>query len=470
MTFESMQSVDDPHRRHGRRIQRPRRGHQRDHPRAAATTSTPCLGLRQPLPSCRPAATTAPTCRKTSSRSTRPRCGPTQPTRHSVERRRAHHQARKLWYGATVRVRLTEASLVKGRPLGVAPYDIQHPAPPVRRPPGAACGWTTPRLSKQPAVGCRRTPTRPPVDNTADGNTRLGVAENRQKQGGRLRRRWAGNGWRSENLIPSLCRWACCELHRDRPAGPAAASVDFTGCDQFSPTNCAVRSQPPPPHEQRRRHRLVPGRPYAERQALPDADRSLGLRIRGNAAGPAHAEDGRAGAVRAAAPRVARPPAAASSPTSRPTGALLEEGLCDPATGVGCFRRVDVTELRTAKAQGYAVGLFAAGPLVDPAAVADRQPRPARRLTATPTTATAARSPTCSPWRRGWGSPPTSPRTAATSCSPTTAGTPNPCRSAGGRRGRHRGVAATATYRVGSSDDLGLQHHDRSRPAARAAS
>jgi hypothetical protein len=259
--------------------------------------------------------------------------------------------ARKLWYSATYELFLNESAQVKGPPLGVPPYNIQHPSL------TSTNHLARLRLNYVPTGNHRvwlNLMTDPgQFNNTNGGNARLGVAENRQDQGGGF----ALLGWEwlgSQTFFPSLQVGL---LYNFLEIGPQGwlGDVDFTGCMQFSPQNCV--------YERNRTQRFnsndlttwYQGDAYQlDKRYKMQIDPSL--TIRGTLMG-SHTLKMGVQAQFVYRTRVAEVPGRFSFEDLNEDGALLEEGLCDPATGVGCFRRIE-TEPLDAKEQGYAVGLF----------------------------------------------------------------------------------------------------------------
>jgi hypothetical protein len=260
---------------------------------------------------------------------------------------------RRLWYGATYEFDYTKFSPSKAAPLGVAPYDIQHPARlfigHLLRVKLAAAPTDKHRLwlsaNTDPAT----------IENTAQGNSRLGVAENRQRQGGIFG--VAGWEWRiSENIVPSI-QVGLLESFLD--IGPMGwyGSFDNTGCTQFNPINCTYDRDRP------RHTNSVDNTVWHQGNSRQDDKRHRlqidpSVRIRGNLAGVHTLKLGVQGQW-ARHSWDYRIPGNSIYTDSSPTGQRLEEGLCDPmAPGPNCFLRTDVTPFKTV-VKGWGVGFFA---------------------------------------------------------------------------------------------------------------
>ena len=259
--------------------------------------------------------------------------------------------SRKLWYGVSYQFNLTEASLVKAAPLGVAPYNVQHPA---RRYLGHMGRIRldyapTPRhrfrvsVNADPAV----------IDNATQSNSILGIAEIQQRQGGSLTQlRW--DFLANENLTATVVAGY---LFSGLEIGPQGrlGSVDFTGCDKFSSVNCVYDRNRP------RRTNTLDGTAWhqggnyrTDNRYRMQLDPSVSLR--GEWFGRHNAKAGLQLQYLWRTRHQETPGGSVFQDTS-PTGALLEAGLCDPVTFVGCDRRVDIDSYDI-KSTGYAAGLF----------------------------------------------------------------------------------------------------------------
>ena len=245
-------------------------------------------------------------------------------------------------------------SLAKGPPLGVAPYDVRHPHPPVRGPLRPRARSTSRRSAKHRfRLSLFTDPT--DIDNTGQSNTYLGVAESHQDQGGKfgsLRWDWLANGERDRHRAAG---------HQPAPPGQRAPGALRQGRHG--------RLRPVLAGQLHLRSRTAPG--ASTRPTAPPGTRGRptslhernriqfdpSVSLRGIVPGPAQRQDRHPGPVRLALPARGDARAAASSPTPPRAGALLEAGLCNPATGLNCDRRTDLPSFET-RQRGYAAGLF----------------------------------------------------------------------------------------------------------------
>jgi hypothetical protein len=273
---------------------------------------------------------------------------------------------KKLWYGATYEFIYTEASAVKGPPLGVPPFSIQHP-------PRVFTGHNV-RLNLSYAVApkhmlwlsARTDPAT--ITNIDQGNTRLGVAEDIQKQGGYT----VSGGWDwtiSERLTAGLQIGFLHNFLDNTPMG-WVRDIDTTGCDQFAAINCKYDRNRPQHvnlfdnttwHQGGyvsfdRRDRLQID-PYAKLKLLLLGTHNLKTGIQTQIL--QHRRDYSVPGK--------------STYTDRGT-MPLEAGLCDPANpGPSCFLRDDTDPFNVVE-KGYGVGFY----------VQDRWWTPLTWLTLTP--------------------------------------------------------------------------------------
>ena len=258
---------------------------------------------------------------------------------------------RKLWYGATYQFNLTKASLIKADPLGVPPYDIQHPA---RTYLGHMIRLRldyAPTARHRLRVSFSADPAS--LDNTTQSNSVLGIAEVHQNQGGSLTQlRW---DWLiGENMTATVLGGY---LFSGLEIGPQGrlGSVDYTGCDKFTPTNCKYDPNRP------RRSNTLDGTAWYQGGNYRTDNRNRiqvdpSLSLRGEFFGRHNAKAGLQLQYLWRTRHQETPGGSVFQDTS-PTGTLLEAGLCDPATMVGCDRRVDIDSYDI-KETGYAAGLF----------------------------------------------------------------------------------------------------------------
>jgi hypothetical protein len=257
----------------------------------------------------------------------------------------------KLWYGATFEYDLTEFSLAKGPPLGVAPYNIQHP---VRRFNGFVARLRL-DYAASPRHRFRLSGNMDPasIDNTSQSDSLLGVAETHQNQGGRfLQLRW--DFLASDHLTFSLLTGYVNDSLEIGPQG-RLGSVDFTGCDKFDPINCSWD-----PNRVRRVNALD-GTVWYQGPAYRQDDRNRiqfdpSLSLSGVAAGRHNAKVGIQGQYLWRT-RNQQTPGGIVYEDASPTGALLEAGLCNPMTGIGCDRKRE-EDSYDIKETGWAMGIF----------------------------------------------------------------------------------------------------------------
>jgi hypothetical protein len=258
---------------------------------------------------------------------------------------------RRLWYGLTYEYDHAKSSIVRGAPLGVAPYNIQHP-------PQIYTGqFARLKLVFVPAAGHRlwiNGNADPAVfNNTAQVNTRLGVAENRQAQGGFF----TGGGWEwlmSERMILGFQAAFVYNALEVSPQG-WLGSVDFVGCNQFSQTNCSYD------RTRARRVNLVDNTSWYQGGSYQlDQRRRIQfdpyVALRGELLGRHTFKTG-VQAQYVYRTRKAEIPGGSVFQDLGPTNTPLEAGLCNPMTGENCYRRID-TEPLNAREDGFALGFY----------------------------------------------------------------------------------------------------------------
>jgi hypothetical protein len=274
---------------------------------------------------------------------------------------------RKLWYGFTYEFDYTGSSPVKSTPLGVPPYDIQHPA---RTYLGHALRL---KLAYAPLPGHRvwlsASADPASISNGTGGNSSLGVAESHQNQGGVF----SVLGWEwamSDILTPAL---QVGFLYSYLETGPEGRLGDFdkTGCTKFSPINCTYDPR-------RARHiNLVDNTTWyqgpsnqLDRRFRVQIDPSV--RLRGNLLGFHNAKAG----VQVQIIRHTWDYSIPGGSVFRDLSAAregLEAGLCNTMTGAGCNLRIDTKPFNIVDG-GYGVGFY----------VQDRWWTPLQWLTLTP--------------------------------------------------------------------------------------
>jgi len=273
----------------------------------------------------------------------------------------------KLWYGATYEFIYTEASPAKLAPLGVPPYSIQHPARiflghqgrlnlnyqlnPEHR------FWFSGRTD--PAT----------ITNTDGGNSRLGVAEDRQRQGGVS----ASAGWEwnfSERLIPSVQAGFLYSFLDNGPMGWFEA-IDQTGCQMFKAMDNCTYDAKRPQHVNLFDNTVwyQGGAVSFDRRFRWQIDPSL--KLKALALGTHQIKTGLQTQILHHTWDWQRP----GKSVFRDRGTVgLEAGLCDPTMpGPSCFLRVDDDPFYVEET-GYGLGLY----------VQDRWWTPLPWLTVTP--------------------------------------------------------------------------------------
>jgi hypothetical protein len=256
---------------------------------------------------------------------------------------------RKLWYGATFQYTYTDASLAKGAPLGVPPYNIQHP-------PRTYTGYMARlRLDYAPVSKHRLRfsfNTDPAtIDNTTQSNSSLGVTEIQQRQGGLFAQlRW--DWFLTNNITTTVMGGYVVSGLEIGPQG-RLGKVDFSGCNNFSDANCRYERDRP------RRINSVDGTAWYQGGNYRTDDRyrlqlDPTVSVRGELFGRHNAKVGLQMQYLWRKRHQETPGGSVytDSGTER-----LEAGLCDPVTLVGCYRRTDIDPYDI-KQSAYAIGLF----------------------------------------------------------------------------------------------------------------
>ncbi len=275
---------------------------------------------------------------------------------------------RRLWYSASYELRSSESSTVKSVPLGVAPFNIQHP--PQTRLGHLFLG----KLAFAPSAKHRLTLTASAaplaVNNAAGGNHHLGVAESRQNQ--RNIFTVAAWDWYLRDNVSTNLQVGF--LRNVIEAGPQGrlGKIDRAGCEQFTiMDNCTYDRNRP------RHVNLVDGTAWYQggdyqhdtRYKL-QAEPSVKVRVR---LGGLH--DIKAGVQAQLNYREGKfeRPGGSTFFDGGSTGQPLEAGLCDPKTGAGCYFRQDVAPF-TSNQTSLGAGIY----------LQDRWWTPAQWLTVVP--------------------------------------------------------------------------------------
>jgi hypothetical protein len=277
---------------------------------------------------------------------------------------------KRLWYNATYELRLAESSALRGPPLGAPPYNIQHPSS------TSQVHLMRLKLTYLPSAAHRLTlsanadPGFFNNDGAGEKNSYLGVAERRQNQGGVF----AIAGW-EWFLRPGLTTALQAGFQASNiEGGPQGrlGTIGTAGCEQFTRMdNCTYDPNRP------RHINLVDNTAWYQGTSYQDDSRYTvqidpSVSVRGTALGFHDAKAGVQSRLNHRT-RYAEIPAGSVFRDRTDPPLPLEAGLCDPKTGVGCYRRVDTPPFDVAES-AYGVGLY----------VQDRWWTPARWLTVEP--------------------------------------------------------------------------------------
>jgi hypothetical protein len=260
---------------------------------------------------------------------------------------------KKLWFGLTYQFIRTEASLIKGSPLGVPPYDIQHPSRVFLG--HVIRGKLTFAPSSRHRIILSSNTDPASIDNTTQSNLLLGVAEQHQNQGGLfISGRW--QWFATDHLTPEAqLGYVFTPLAIGPQADPrVSGDFDKTGCDKFSPINCTWDWNRP------RRINRVDDSVWYQGPAYRTDNRyrlqlDAALAMRGAWHGQHNAKVGLQTQY-LWRNRFQETPGG-SVYEDFTTGVGLEQGLCDPATGIGCDRRTDFDPYDVTQT-GYGLGFF----------------------------------------------------------------------------------------------------------------
>ncbi|MCG8554920.1 MAG: TonB-dependent receptor [Proteobacteria bacterium] len=266
----------------------------------------------------------------------------------------------KLWINATYELRLHESSSVKGPPLGVPPYNIQHPSY------TSVNNLARVKLQFVPAPQHRLTFSTNwspgSFNNVEGGNTRLGVAENRQDQDGLL----AIATWDfllGPNITTSVRGGLMTNMIELAPQG-LLGKIDNTGCQFFSDRNCTWNPNQASHYNLHDQTRWYQGSShYFDRRGRVQFDPSLQIKSRFHGShdiklGIQTQFNWRTNTDYVLGDRMGNVGYEYTDLAPRYTE--LEAGLCDPqdqTTHGNCFRRTEYTDY-DARQQGWGVGLF----------------------------------------------------------------------------------------------------------------
>lgn len=260
----------------------------------------------------------------------------------------------RLWFGATYELRLSEASPIKGPPLGAPPYDIQH------APETFTAQVLRLKLSAAPARSHRLSVTfnaDPASFNNVAGapNHLLGVAEDRQNQGGFF----VVGHW--DYFITQALQFNLQAGYQVNTIeyGPQGrlGTIDKTGCDKFTrKDNCTYDPSRAQHYNATDGTWWYQGSSYVnDKRNTIQVDPSLSLRV---------SAFGRHDAKFGVQTRVNRRTFESETPGGAQYidggGGPLEAGLCDPmsADGRGCNLRQDFPSY-SVKESGRSIGFYA---------------------------------------------------------------------------------------------------------------
>jgi Carboxypeptidase regulatory-like domain/TonB-dependent Receptor Plug Domain len=260
---------------------------------------------------------------------------------------------RKLWYSATYEFVLNRSTVIPSQPLGVPPYNVQHPTRQFLGHDMRLKLAYAPSPEHRVSLTANADPAF--IDNTGQSNTYLGVAETRQNQGGLLTvLSWDWLRW--QHVLPSLQVGILYNIIENGPQG-RLGTVDFTGCDKFNKDlNCTY-------DRDRARHINVtdnttwyqgPNSVFDHRIRL-EADPTVV--VRSTTAGLHTIKAGIQGQYQRHSLDVETPGGSVFRDRAG-TGDVLESGLCNLTTGFGCFRRTDNDPYSYAN-YGFSLGFFA---------------------------------------------------------------------------------------------------------------
>ena len=258
---------------------------------------------------------------------------------------------RRLWFGLTYQYIFTDLFAVKGPPLGAPPYNIQHPS----RKFIGHLGRLRLDWAPSPRHRVRLSGNTDPatIDNTSQSNFLLGVAETRQNQGGyfgQLRYDFLA----TDNVTFTVQGGYVSSGLEIGPQG-RLGEIDPVGCNQFSPQNCTYNPTLP------RRVNAADGTVWYQGPSYRTDDRyrvqvDPSVSIRGSLFGRHNAKLGLQ-LQYLWRERFQETPGGSVFTDTSLTGATLEAGLCNPATGLNCDRRQDIASYFI-RETGYQAALF----------------------------------------------------------------------------------------------------------------
>jgi hypothetical protein len=262
--------------------------------------------------------------------------------------------AKRLWYNVSYELDYTSFSTLPGPPLGVPPYNIQHPPRTFLGHLGRVKLTWAPATNHRISLSTSADPAH--IDNVAGGekNSRLGIAEDRQNQGGFFSiLSW--DWFLTPNLETNLQAGFQVNTIEGGPQG-RLGSIDFTGCDQFNKAlNCTYNPNQP-------QHTNLVDNTVWYQGGSYDKDARYTVQV-----DPSVTMRGRAGGFHDVKAGVQTRFNYRTEHFETPGGAIftdntdaqipLEGGLCDPKIGLGCFRRTDIPSYDVHQ-RGYSAGFY----------------------------------------------------------------------------------------------------------------
>lgn len=261
---------------------------------------------------------------------------------------------RHLWFNFSYELRLAESSIVKGPPLGVPPFNIQHPSASSNNHLARLHLTYSPNQAHRVTL---MTATSPGVfNNFEQDNFRLGVAESRQEQNSNL----AMLTWDYfiSNKVNTTLQVGV--VRQTLEAGPQGmlGEIDKAGCDQFKiMDNCTydpMRAQHTNENDGTVWYQADAFQGNVRHRVQVDPS----ISIRGQAFG---SHDIKAGFQLQYIDytRDYRTPGGGTFSDLHEEGLGLEEGLCNPMAPnpTGCFRFTEIADFKT-RQRGFGGGFF----------------------------------------------------------------------------------------------------------------
>ena len=259
----------------------------------------------------------------------------------------------KFWFDAAYKLLQNVEPPFMASPLGVPPYNIQHPSYKYTTQGARAKLQYAPTLRHRLRLSANTSPAA--WDNADRSNSRLAVAETgAARSSGFVIGAW--DYLLSEDITTTLQVGVTGSRQRWGPQG-RVRSVDFTGCELFSPKNCVYD-----PHRAQHTNLVDGTRWYQGGEDSITSQRGFqfdpSVSIHGRYYGTHDIKIG----IQASADsnNVTKETPGGYTYQDRKPGAKLEDGLCDPdnpATWDACYRRTEVPSVDTTQT-GYQAGLY----------------------------------------------------------------------------------------------------------------